>query len=825
MRKIISLVFIIILHITCGYAQQVRSENSATIYRDLKILKRLPKVLYLAAHPDDENTGLLTWLVNGDDIQTAYLSLTRGDGGQNLLGNEQGAALGLMRTHELLDARQLDGAQQFFSRAVDFGFSKNSHDTFNQWDIDSITSDVVWVIRKFRPDVIICRFPPTAAAGHGQHAASAIAAAKAFDLAGDKNAFAQQLKYVSIWQPKRLLWNTFNFGGLNTTSDNQFKLTAGQYDAELGMGYGELAGLSRSMHKSQGAGTPSVAGIHTEYFSLVKGAPVVHSLFDGIDSSWTSIGLVNIDEELNKVIDSFNFSRPDLSLPALLSIREKLLAQQDKPVVKDKLKSLDNIILSCAGFMGEIITDEAQAVPGNPYSFQLNAIARSGTPVIIENIRWLNDEQLVNKELKNDVLESLSHDITIPRDAHLSEPYWLAAAPASPVQFSVPSDTLIGLPEAAPQLNALVTLKIGNQVFPVNLPLSYKKLDPVKGDIVEPLRIVPALTLSFANPVYFLNNGNQDDLNVSVHFKVNVDKTIGKGTLTFKSGENVLATFPNVALNAKDDILNFSIKKSTLKNLNKEQISITMNFIVDGNIYSKEQHVIAYPHLPTLQYFTPASALALNADMKINAKKIGYIQGAGDFIAQFLTEAGLDVDILKGSDILDSNKLATYDAIVTGVRIISVEKQFPAWYPALMNYVKNGGTLIMQYNNLQDWVINNFGPYPFSVANKRVTDENSEVKFLHPESKLMNYPNKISQEDFKGWIQERGAYFAVDWDKHYTPLFEMHDTNEEPLQGSAIYTQYGKGYYIYTPLAFFRQLPAGNVGAIRLFFNFLSAGK
>lgn len=323
MFKKVSTVFILGFNTVFCLAQQVRPSKSSDIYREIKTLKHLPKVLYLAAHPDDENTGLLSWLINDQNVETGYLSLTRGDGGQNLLGTEQGAALGLIRTHELLEARKLDGAQQFFTRAIDFGFSKNTTDTFKQWDENSIIADVVWVIRKFRPDVIICRFPPTAAAGHGQHAASAVVAEKAFKLAGDKTAFPDQLKYVNAWQPKRVLWNTFRFGGVNTTAENQLKVTVGQYDAQLGMGYGELAGLSRSLHKSQGAGTQSVAGIRTEYFAHVTGEPAKATLFDGVVKTWTSEGNADIDLALDKIISAFNFNNPDLSLPALLVLRKR----------------------------------------------------------------------------------------------------------------------------------------------------------------------------------------------------------------------------------------------------------------------------------------------------------------------------------------------------------------------------------------------------------------------------------------------------------------------------------------------------------------------
>ncbi|MDN3692449.1 PIG-L family deacetylase [Chryseobacterium tructae] len=502
MFKKVSTVFILGFYTVFCSAQQVRPSKSSEIYRELKTLKQLPKVLYLAAHPDDENTGLLSWLINDQNVETGYLSLTRGDGGQNLLGTEQGAALGLIRTHELLEARKLDGAQQFFTRAIDFGFSKNTTDTFKQWNADSITADVVWVIRKFRPDVIICRFPPTAAAGHGQHAASAVVAEKAFKLAGDKNAFPDQLKYVNVWQPKRVLWNTFRFGGVNTTAENQLKVTVGQYDAQLGMGYGELAGLSRSLHKSQGAGTQSVAGIRTEYFSHVIGEPAKTTLFDGVVKTWTSQGNTDIDQSLDTIISAFNFNNPDLSLPALLALRKKVMALKDGDQKKDKLKSLDSIILSCAGFMGEVVTNQAEAVAGEHYNFRLNLISRAASPVVLENVKWLGQSESLNRKLSKDSLITIQHDIQIPADAALTEPYWLAKPATNAATFSVPNDTLVGLPEAESPLNVLLGLKIGSENFEVQLPLSFKKLDPVRGDVVEALRIVPALELKFTQPLY-----------------------------------------------------------------------------------------------------------------------------------------------------------------------------------------------------------------------------------------------------------------------------------------------------------------------------------
>ncbi len=833
MFKKISTVFLLGFFTVFCSAQQVRPSKSSEIYRDLKTLKNLPKVLYLAAHPDDENTGLLSWLINDKNVETGYLSLTRGDGGQNLLGTEQGAALGLIRTHELLEARKLDGAQQFFTRAIDFGFSKNTTDTFKQWDEDSIIADVVWVIRKFRPDVIICRFPPTAAAGHGQHAASAVVAEKAFKLAGDKNAFPNQLKYVNVWQPKRILWNTFRFGAVNTTAENQLKVTVGQYDAQLGMGYGELAGLSRSLHKSQGAGTQSVAGIKTEYFSHVNGEPAKSTLFDGIVKTWTSQGNADIDQSLDKIISAFNFNQPDLSLPALLALRKKVMTLKDSDLKKDKIKSLDNIILSCAGFMGEVVTNQAEAVAGENHNFRLNLISRADNPVVLENVKWLNQLESFNRKLSKDSLITIQHEIQIPADAALTEPYWLAKSPTNAATFSVPNDTLVGLPEAESPLNVLLGLKIGSEKFQVKLPLSFKKLDPVRGDVVEAFRIVPALELKFTQPLYLVKEN--EDLHLSLNFKVNSNKKFNSGKVNLMYNGERLGGGDLKSINSKDFTVEYVISKAKIASIKSNKLQLDANFISDEVTYNKKQVLIQYPHLPSLQYFTPATVTVMKGDIQAKVKKVGYIQGAGDFIPEFLRIAGIQVDVLKDEDFygnLDEsggnggqNRLSQYDAIILGVRANNTEKKLGRWMPFLWSYVKAGGNLVMQYNTNQDTTVEQLGMYNFSIANKRVTEENAEVKFLNPNHKLLNFPNKITADDFKGWVQERGAYFPAQWDSEYEPLFEMHDTNEEPLQGSTLYAKYGKGNFIYTPLAFFRQLPAGNVGAARLFLNFLSAQK
>lgn len=815
------LLILSVLYSFSAFSQQIRPATSDGIYKEINMLKKLPRVLYLAAHPDDENTGLLAWLVNEQHINTAYLSLTRGDGGQNLIGSEQGPALGLIRTYELLEARKVDGAKQFFSTAIDFGFSKNPDDTFKQWNADNITADIVWVIRNFRPDIIITRFPPTAAAGHGQHWSSAILAEEAFKAAADKNRYPEQLKKVDVWQAKRLVGNTFRFGSENTTSEDQFKITIGQYDPGLGMGYGELAGLSRSMHQSQGAGTASVAGIRTEYFVPVLGDPIKTSLFDGIKSSWTDIQKPEIDHALDKLIAQYDFRKPGQSLPQLLALRKLIRSIDDKKLKEEKLLALDKIILSASGFMAEMVTKVPEAVAGDKQDFQLNVISRSESPVIIQKIQYPNHIEQVDKKLFPDSLTSFSYEVQIPENSEISEPYWLKHPFKNAAQYDVQVDSLIGLPLAPSSLNAQLSLLIGDESFKLNVPFSYKKLDPIKGDLVEPLRIIPAVNIKFSQALYFQNT----DPNIKVI--LHSEKDINNASLNIKSGNQLLSTLNNIHLRANSDTTiqiqinpNEISHKSTTVNPSLEAV-----LQVGNKSYTKDKHIIRYNHIPTLQYFSQANTLLVNGDIQVKAHKIGYIQGAGDIIPDFLRIAGIEVTMLQESDFANVGKLADFDAIIAGIRAINVERRMPQWMPVLNQYIQNGGTVIMQFNTLQDMSTTNIGPYPFTIGRNRVTEENSPVEFLAPASPLLNTPNKITQTDFQGWIQERGLYFLNTWDEHYTPLFKMNDTGEEPLEGGTIYAQYGKGYFIYTPLAFFRQLTIGNQGATKLFFNMLSIGK
>jgi LmbE family N-acetylglucosaminyl deacetylase len=800
-------------------AQQVRPAPSGAIYHEIAQMRNLVNVLYVAAHPDDENTRLLAYLVNDQHIRTGYLSLTRGDGGQNLLGSEQGEALGLIRTHELIEARKLDGAAQFFTRAVDFGFSKTHEETFKHWPRNTLASDAAWVMRRFRPDVVICRFPPDTMAGHGQHAASAIIAEMAFRDSGDPKHNSYQQRYYPAWKPKRLLLNTYRFGSRNTTSEDQYKLQVGQYVPAMGMGVGELAGQSRSIHKSQGAGTPSVPGMQTEYFKLVAGDSFSTSIFEGIDITWNRVGRPDIGTDLQQVLQHFDFLHPDASIPALMAIKKKIAEVKDSYWRHLKLEEVDKTILHCAGIMAELYAKQPEAVRGEVLPFTLRVISRSATPVMLTQIRWGNADSSLSLQLSNDTLHSFEHNISVPATADLTQPYWLRYLSDNGALYVQPDDTSAGLPQTPNTLQTTIRLVISGETFDMKVPLSYKKLDPVKGDIVEQLRIVPDATLEFRNSLLIAKPDGSVHADVRIHAYKDISGVALNITSDISEGKSVYTAIISLKKGA-DTLIPIDIKATPGIRAQDHFLTPSLSLPDVGAL-----HLVQYNHLPTLQYFSRPFAKVLQPTWKCTAKRIGFVEGAGDFAPNLLRLAGMDVDVLKESDFNDVNNLKKYDAIITGIRAVNAEKRMSLWLPMLLQYAANGGTLIMQYNTLQDMATTDLGPYPMKLSAKRVTEEDAAVTFLNPAHRLLNYPNKITKDDFNAWVQERGLYFPISWDKQYEPLFSMNDEGEQALTGNTLYAKTGKGHYIYTTLSFSRQLPAGNKGAIRLLMNMLSVGK
>ena len=790
------------------FCQSPKTYSSSQIFEQIKKLDVLGSVLYVAAHPDDENTRLLAYLADGKLYRTAYLSMTRGDGGQNLIGDEQGVELGLIRTQELLAARRIDGAEQFFTRAFDFGYTTSPVETFQFWNHDKILSDVVWVIRKFQPDIIITRFPTTGEGGHGHHTASAILAGEAFEAAADPTKFPEQFKYgVKPWQAKRLLWNTFNFGSVNTERPDQFKIDAGGYNALLGKSYGEIAAQSRSQHKTQGFGVPATRGTSLEYFKTIKGPVPVNTLMDGVTTNWLRLNENSIETAVQQLIHDYSFQNPQNSLPALIKIYQSLKNSNDGYWRNEKMKEIKQIIKECTGLYMEATTNTMFAVQGDPLDVNFVADNRLGATVSVNSVTIENKKFDLNDNLPADENVSHSFNILIPATAKISQPYWLVA-PMSKGSFNVSDQELIGKPQNDPQ-TATVSLRINGEDLEYDIPVQYKTNDPVKGEQYEPLFIIPRVELKSQSELAI--SINKDPVNIKLDTIIN-SKTADNFTIKETHSANVIQA-------KKGSNSFYSIQNPDQSNT--EMIDWSAK---DGDrIYDSYKTMIEYPHIPNIIYFHKAESKLVAIDLKTSGKKIGYIPGAGDKVPDALQKMGYEVTILSAKDITENN-LKQFDAVVTGVRAYNIYEWLNNSYDALMNYVKNGGVLLVQYNTNNNIgpVKAKIGPYPFTISRNRVTDENAAVDFVHPENTLMNYPNKITQKDFKDWIQERSTYEAVDFGENYQTLFSMHDANRDPSQGSLIYTDYGKGRFVYSGLVFFRELPAGVPGAYRLFANLIA---
>lgn len=796
--------FLAAMLLPCFVKGQMQQLNSAEIAQGITSLSVKGSVLYIAAHPDDENTRLLAYLAKEAKVRTAYLSLTRGDGGQNLIGNEQAELLGQIRTQELLAARKVDGAEQFFSRANDFGFSKTSAETFKIWGKEQILADAVWVIRKFRPDVIITRFPEDTRAGHGHHAASAIIAREAFVAAADPKQFPEQLKKgVTIWKTKRILWNTYNFGGNNTTAPEQLKMDIGTYNPLLGKNYGEIAAISRTNHKSQGFGSALQRGEAFEYFSHTAGDPAKNSLFDGIDISVGNKEVLNL---INEIQQKFNASKPSDAVSNLLKLRQ-LTAKENG----FKHQLLDELILACTGFWAEAVTSQQNYAVGDEVPFTINAIFRDGE--IAPKINYTAAAQTIS--LQNNKLSTVTHRLVASQN-DITQPYYLKKE--HPIgYYTIDNQEEIGYPENPNTLQTKLALDINGELINVTLPILYKSTDPIKGEQYQPLVIAPKVTATLSDQAYLFVNGQPKV--IEVNLKSFTNNVVGDLIPVLPAGWKSSPEKISFSLTQKGNaqLAVFTITPAA----NSTSAMLNLQVKINGETESKGFRTIRYDHIPNINLFPNATAKLEVADLKIAGKRIAYIDGAGDLVANALQQVGYEVLHLSASQVLLSN-LSAYDAIVTGVRFFNVNEEARNVHAKLMDYVKNGGVLLEQYNVNNGLKSTNFGPYPFRLVNKRVTEEDAKVTFTKPNHAVLNHPNKITERDFQGWVQERGLYFADDIDPKYETVLRMNDTAEAANDGSLLIANYGKGKFVYTSLSFFRQLPAGVPGAYRLFANLLA---
>lgn len=805
MKIILSILIFLIA--TLSNAQSIHPPTSGTIYNNIAQLNTFTRVLYIAAHPDDENTRLLAWLSQHKHFETAYLSLTRGDGGQNLIGNEQGAALGLIRTEELLAARKMDGAKQFFTTALDFGFSKNPEETFKHWDKKRLVNEVAIIIKQFKPDIIICRFPPDSRAGHGQHSASAIIARLAFEQIQNDS--------TCHHKPKRIVWNKFNQDINKQIADSTLSsISIGNFIAYQGLETGEIAGISRSIHRSQGAGTAQSIGEQKEYFELVEGLPFSNTIFDGINYSWQKIGNPEIGNQVQQIMDEFNFTNPSKSISSLLRIRQEIKKIKSAYWRQKKLNQIDEIIIQSLGLIAEATTDKAFAVPGETMNINVKLVSHHQIPFQVE---FHSENKTPIFQLKKDSLIETKLSYSIPETQQPTQPYWLEL-PNDGAHFQLANEKNLGLPKTKNPCFLPITIKINEQEIKTEIPIAYKYLDALKGDVIQDLRIVPAIEISIAQTILYTNNYS----NILLPIRVKANQKIENAQIDIFIGNNKVNQLENISLKyGTDTTINFELKKVGFQ-IND---SLKAKVVWDNKSLNQSVKLLQYDHIPEVQYLAKASSKIVAKNWTCSAKKIGYLTGAKDNVGNTLQTLGLDVSYIKESDLSIENNLKQFDAIVIGIRFLNVNNNAEQWMKRLIRYAENGGTLIIQYNNNQNLQSKSIGPFPIQLENLRVTEENSTVTIINHKHQLLNYPNKITNTDFDNWIQERGLYFPASWDKKYQKILSMNDTNEMPLNSGILYTPIGKGHFIHTSLSFFRQLPNGNSGSIKLFLNMLSVGK
>ena len=777
MRKIV--VFLVAF---CALQMNVVAQkNSAEIIAQIKGLKTVGSVLYFAAHPDDENNSFLPYLTKERNLRTAYLSLTRGDGGQNLIGKEQGIELGMIRTQELLAARRIDGAEQYFSTAYEFGYSKSSDEALQIWDHEKVLSDAVWIIRKFQPDIIISRFPPDARAGHGHHAASAIIANEAYIAAADSTKFPAQFKYgVSVWKAKRILWNTFNFGSINTTNENQLKVEVGGYNPIIGKSYGEIGAEARTMHKSQGEGRPRRRGTSYEFFELKGGDPANNDIMDGVNTSWSRLQGAAVETSIDKIVSTYNMYDPSASVAALVKLYQQINALPVSNWRNYKLDQVQDIIKSCAGIYIEATSQQQQVIPGESISIQFLLNQRSNANSVLQSIQLPFKDTSLNKTLVNNQNIQFEYKLNVPANKSISQPYWLVN-PKTEGMFVVKDQLLIGKSENDPEFEGMVNVAIEKQVFTFKIPVQYKYTDLTKGDVYQPIAVVPVTEIKYNKEVSIV-----------------------------APGKAITVSYQTMEHNGTSKQTDITLKNST------EHLPVN-----DNAIYTKS---IAYDHIPTITYFPTASTKIVPLAVQNTAKHIGYIDGAGDKIPEALVELGATVTHLTESDITSEN-LKQFDAIVVGIRAYNMYSYLTEKNDIFNDFVSQGGNLVVQYLKSNQVGIKpvKVGPYKFSVnSGKRVSQEEVPVIFTLPNHIVLNNPNKITASDFENWVQERSTYQSDNFDAHFEAPLTMNDKGEAPSNGSLLIAPYGKGNMVYLSLVLFRQLPAGNPGAYKLLANIIS---
>ena len=792
-------------------------ESSADILHELKKLQVVGNALYVAAHPDDENTRLIAWLENERMVRTAYLSLTRGDGGQNLVGTEKGDAMGTLRTQELLEARKEDGGEQFFSRVDDFGYSKTADETFEKWNKDEVLSDVVYVIRKFKPDVIVTRFPPDSRGGHGHHTASSILAEEAFKLAADPNAYPEQLKELDTWQAKRILWDVYWW---NEEVKNEalekggiVEANIGAYNANLGLSYSEIAADSRSQHKSQGFGVARTRGNKLEYLQHTDGDQAENDLFERVDLSWKRVkDGAEIEKQIKAIIESYNPSSPSNSVADLVKLHESVKEMEPNPYQEQKLADIKKLIKAAAGIKVEALAKDYNYVHGDSISGDFILLNRSDLDITIQELDPSIQANTKPQSLSNN--EAVNLEFAFVSKSNISHPFWLPYENYKEALFFNPN--LRCAAEAGPIKQFSYTLNIAGTNITFSEPIDYKWSDRVKGELHRDVVISPNATVTPSEKVYTFTSETPKKVNFIAEAN-----QVGKSfVISAKMPEGWEAKPKEISFTpsfvGEQAALSFEIFPPNNPSLGE------LSFLING----KEAHSvqrIEYDHIRPQILFSKAKAKVVKMDIQKTATKVGYIIGSGDEVAQNLSQIGFEVTEIEAEKLAVTD-LSQFETIVVGIRAYNIHESMKNGNTLLNEFVKNGGTVIVQYNTSRGLKVKEIGPYPFELTRNRVTKEEAKPSFLVENHPIFNHPNQLNDTDFEGWVQERGLYFAGNWDERYTPIIAWNDPGEEPQKGSILVADYGKGKFIYTGISFFRELPAGVPGAFRLLSNMISYG-
>lgn len=815
MNRSFTSIFIFLISIIT-YAQAPQKLNSVEIYEQVQKLNFLGKVLYVAAHPDDENTKLITYFSNHYHAQTAYLSLTRGDGGQNLIGTELREKLGAIRTQELLAARRIDGGEQFFTRANDFGFSKEPNETFSIWNKNEVMEDVIQVIETFRPDIIVNRFSHnTPGTTHGHHTASAMLSLEAYDL----------VKY----KPKRIFFNTsWWFYGSQEAFDAADKskllaINSNVYYPLKGKSNNEIAALSRSQHKCQGFGTLGSRGDEIEYLELLKGdLPSNTNLFEGIDTSWNRVkGGNEIGKILYEIEKNFNFGNPSVHIPNLIKAYDLIQNLEDSHWKEIKSKQIIKIIEACSGLFMEAVADTETTTKDSNFNINIEVINRSQSNAKLISVKALQlPLETKNAVLKNNEKTSFQFkNVIIGENVDYSNLFWLKEKQTEGM-YRVSDKSIRILPEVSSNFPVVFTIEIEGKTIEFVKNICYKFNNPDDGETYVPFTVLPDVTTKIEPEVIIFNGTQSKEITVSVK----AHKANAKGVLSLNIPTDWKVNPKEIPfeITTKNEEKKFTFTLYPTKPEIATKLSAKAQ--IGNQTFDKKLITIQYPHIPKQTILVPSESKLVKLDIETKGKNIGYIMGAGDEVNKNLENLGFKVSTINPNEI-SIEKLQQFDAVILGIRAFNVIDELKYKNKTLFNYVANGGNLIVQYNTTNNLVTKEIAPYNLELSRDRVTDENAKVTFLQPDHKVLNQPNKITEKDFTGWVQEQGLYYPNKWSSEFIPILASNDEGESSKTGSLVIAKYGKGNYIYTGLSFFRELPEGVSGAYRLLANLIALDK